>query len=355
MPIESVSLSFLSIFTLVSFFIFLASLNYSTKIGKTSILDLDFSKPQAFHTKPLPRCGGLALIVSLVVFNIMHYLFFEKIILDYLIISCCFFLLGFLDDIKIRLAPKLRLILMVVILLTVINLFSLYIEKSGLAFLNLWLENTLFKNLFVLLCFLFIVNGSNLIDGFNGLLGIHILIINLILLYINVINGNEELSIILISQIILFFIFFLFNFPSAKMFFGDSGSYLVGSLISINVIKSSNLNPEISPFFFCVILFYLFYEVFFSFFRKIFQKKSPLKPDEIHLHMLIFRKLKKINMKNPNALTGLIMNLMYLSLILPVLFSLVYGQDSALFYRYWFFGLLVIYTLFYARLYKLSK
>jgi UDP-N-acetylmuramyl pentapeptide phosphotransferase/UDP-N-acetylglucosamine-1-phosphate transferase len=53
------------------------------------------------------------------------------------------------------------------------------IYKTGLGFLNNWIENYYFiAILFSLLCFVFIINGANLIDGFNGLLGIHFLIIN---------------------------------------------------------------------------------------------------------------------------------------------------------------------------------
>ena len=41
-----------------------------------------------------------------------------------------------------------------------------------------------FFKFFLLLCFLFVVNGANLIDGFNGLLAINLIIINIILTYI---------------------------------------------------------------------------------------------------------------------------------------------------------------------------
>ena len=93
------------------------------------------------------------------------------------------------------------------------------------------MKNHIFSSLFVLLCFLFIINGANLIDGFNGLLAINLIIINVILAYININYGNNEFSIILISQIIVLIVFLLFNFPSAKIFFGDSGAYLMGSLL----------------------------------------------------------------------------------------------------------------------------
>jgi len=355
MPTESVSLSLLSIISLVSFFVFLVTSKFSNKIKSGILLDSDFEKPQAFHKELVPRSGGLAGIISLIIFFTLYYLLFEKFLFDYLVLSIAIFLLGFLEDIKFKISPNYRLILMIAILTFFIFFFSIGIKGVDVPFLNAWMDNAIFSTAFILLCFLFIMNGANLVDGFNGLLTIHLLIINIILVFLNLNGGNQNLAWIITGQIVVLLSFLVFNFPKAKMFMGDSGSYLFGSLVAFNIIKTNNSNPEVSSFFFCVILFYLFYEVFFSFFRKIFQKKSPLKPDEIHLHMLVFRKLKKINMKNPNALTGLIINLMYLSLILPALFSLTYGQDSALFYRYWFFGLLGIYTLFYTRLYKLGK
>ena len=161
------------------------------------------------------------------------------------------------------------------------------------------------------MCFLFIINGSNLIDGFNGLLVIHLLIINLVILSLNI-NGDKNFIFLIIGQIIILFLFLLFNFPKAKMFFGDSGSYLFGSLTVMNVIETNNKNPEISSFFFCVILFYLFFEVFFSFFRKLVLKKSPLKPDDKHLHMLFYKYLEKSGkFIDPNYINSLFINLIY--------------------------------------------
>ena len=108
---------------------------------------------------------------------------------------------------------------------------------------------------------MFVVNGANLIDGFNGLLAVHFLLINCIFLLINIVNQNENLSIILSAQVIIVLSFLFFNFPKAKIFLGDSGSYLLGTLIVLNTIKTYELNPQISPFFFAGVLFYLFYVI----------------------------------------------------------------------------------------------
>ena len=241
---------------------------------------------------------------------------------------------------------------MIIILLACINIFSIQINRSGLEFLDFWLENNIFQICFVLLCFLFVINGANLVDGFNGLLAIHFLLINSIFLLINLVNQNESMSIVLLSQIIIVVIFLLFNFPKAKIFLGDSGSYLLGSLIVLNTINTYEVNTSLSPFFFASVLFYLFYEVLFSFIRKVVLKISPLKPDGKHLHMLLYNWLissKKI--KKPHYLTSILVNLTYLSFQVP----LFYFKNNALFSRYWFFLLIGLYTVIYFRLYSFSK
>ena len=99
-------------------------------------------------------------------------------------------------------------------------------------------------------------------------------------------SKNNELAFFILFQILVIAVFLKYNFPNAKTFLGDSGSYFLGAFIAISVIKTSIANPLISPFYFCILLFYLFFEVFFSFFRKLIkEKESPLHSDENHFHM----------------------------------------------------------------------
>ena len=63
MGTESIEASFLSIFALISFFIFLLVSKYSHKVKGGALLDSDFSKPQAFHETPVSRSGGIAAII----------------------------------------------------------------------------------------------------------------------------------------------------------------------------------------------------------------------------------------------------------------------------------------------------
>ena len=352
MGTESIEASFLSFFALVSFFIFLIVSKYSHKFKGGALLDKDFIKPQAFHDTPVTRSGGVAVILSFSIFLIIYNLLYDQVLYDYIFISYSVFLVGFLDDLRININPFKRLIIMIFLVFTFILILPIKISNIDLAFLNLLLSSHIFSSIFVLLCFLFIINGANLIDGFNGLLTINLIIINVILTYINFNNGDLEFSILLISQVIILFSFLLFNFPNAKIFLGDSGAYTLGAMTGLNTIITNNLNPSVSSFFFCTLLFYLFFEVFFSFLRKILEKKSPIHPDDKHLHMLSFYKISNFYGKSRgNYLNSIIINFLYLILILPGLYLMKDPQLS----QYWFFILLLIYTLIYSRLYRLTK
>jgi len=93
------------------------------------------------------------------------------------------------------------------------------------------LEIDIFALFFICLCFLFIINGSNLIDGYNGLLGIHTLIILTNLLFVNHFNGNNDLAFFIFLGILIVIIFLIYNFPKATLFLGDGGSYFLGAFV----------------------------------------------------------------------------------------------------------------------------
>ena len=190
MGTESIEASFLSIFALISFFIFLLISKYSHRIRGGALLDKDFSKPQAFHDTPVTRSGGIAAIISLSIFFYIYYLLYAEVLYNYILISYSVFLVGFLDDLRINIKPFKRLLLMVFLLFIIIYFLPIKIFNIDVPFLSSFMSSHLFSSIFILLCFLFVINGANLIDGFNGLLTINLIIINIILTYINMNNQN---------------------------------------------------------------------------------------------------------------------------------------------------------------------
>ena len=111
---ESIELGFLSIFALLTFFIFLIVNKNSHKISNGALLDNDFTKPQAFHKEPVPRSGGVASLISLFLFLIIYNVLYTEILYNYLFICSSLFFVGYLDDLKIKINPNTRLVLMIV-------------------------------------------------------------------------------------------------------------------------------------------------------------------------------------------------------------------------------------------------
>ena len=319
------------------------------------LIDNQLNKPQAFHESPVSTAGGTCMLFSLIVVYFYFLLFKSTIYFEYLSFCILFFLLGFVDDIKINIKPKIRLVLMIIFLIILVKYNNFYFDKTGIRVLNDWLENSkIFSLIFICLCFLFIINGANLIDGYNGLLGFHSLIILINLFFINYLSENNDLANLLFFIIIILVIFLWFNFPKAKIFLGDSGAYLLGSFIAISVIKTSIANLEISPFYFCILLFYLFFEVFFSFFRKLIKEKSsPVHPDKKHLHMLLYSiLLKKNNNKlKSNYYVSIIINSIYFIIIIPSILMM----ENGMFCKYYSIILFIIYTFSYKKAYDKIK
>ena len=311
------------------------------------LIDDHFAKPQAFHELPISIAGGVGIFFSFLIVYFNFFLFKNIIFLEYFLFCTLFFLLGFVDDLKIDIKPALRLFLMIIFLVVLIKYNNFYLEYTGIKVLNNWLESSkVFSLIFICLCFLFVINGANLIDGYNGLLGFHSLIILINLFVVNYLSGNNDLANLLFFQIIILIIFLIFNFPKARIFLGDGGSYLLGAFIAVSAIKTSIENPNISPFFFCILLFYLFFEVFFSFFRKLIKEKmSPIHPDRKHLHMLFYKiLLKKNNDKlKSNYLVSIFINLIYLVLIIPAILKM----ESGLFCKYYSIVFFIVYLFLY--------
>ena len=325
-----------------------------SKLDPKLLVDNELNKPQAFHEVPISTIGGVGIFLSFLIGS--FYFFITKQIIYYEYLSFCtfFFLLGASDDLKLNLKPKFRLILMIAFLITLVVSNKFYIQNTGIGFLNRFLEIDIFALFFICLCFLFIINGSNLIDGYNGLLGIHTFIILTNLFFVNYFNENFDLSVFIFCGILIIIVFLKYNFPKASLFLGDSGSYFLGAFVAISTIKTSMANPSVSPFYFCFLLFYLFFEVFFSFIRKIsIEKKSPLFPDKKHLHMLIYKILLKKN-KNKfksNYCVSLAINSIYLIMIIPSVFMM----NNGLFCKYYSILFFLVYCFSYKIVYEKVK
>ena len=117
-----------------------------------------------------------------------------------------------------------------------------------------------------------LINGTNFIDGLNGLVLSYYLVVVFIifklgLFELSVLNNFDVyLIMIVLSYLILFNIF-------NQLYIGDSGSYLIGFYIGYFLIQIYENSQIFSPYFIALLLWYPAFEILFSIIRKNYFKK----------------------------------------------------------------------------------
>lgn len=259
--------------------------------------------------KNIQLSGGIFIIfyLSLIMFDQSNNLF--------LIFAFLIFFVGFFSDLRKLNSVNIRLSIQVLIIIVFLIIFELNIYPTRIFFLDNLLKYNYFNYIFLSVCILIIVNGSNFVDGLNTLNLGYFLSILIILKIINI-QGNfvlyENLNFLIFSFLIIF-IFNLFN----KFYIGDSGAYLNGFFFSYLLINFYQNNTFISPFFIALLLWYPSFEILFSVIRKSSISLSPFKPDQSHFHQLLYFFLnKKIIKKNltSNVLAANIINIYNLTI-----------------------------------------
>ena len=200
---------------------------------------------------------------------------------------------GFLSDIGILKSAKLRFIIQIALVLLAVIILNKYVQSVKWDFLDNLLMSNFFKILFTSFCILTIINGTNFLDGLNTLVIGYYLIIS-----ICIITFFKNNDLLLVShQTITFFSVIIFSLLILNslnlLYLGDNGAYLLAFFVSIILIDLSNNLKNLSPYYVANLLWYPAYETLFSIIRKVKNKKSPLKPDNLHLHQLIYQSIKK--------------------------------------------------------------
>ena len=269
------------------------------------LVDKKFSSHKSFITKELsPITGGFIFLIS-----ILFFLTFDNQYLKFFLFSI--FVIGFLSDTNYLFSPLKRFSLQIFIVILFIYFNQTFIESVRIQFLDDLLQNVYFKYFLTLFCFLVLMNGSNFMDGVNGLLLGYFLILLIVCAVsikkfgLNFDVQNFRVMIIVLGIILIFNLF-------GKLLTGDSGAYSISFIIGFSLIALVNLTDKVSPYFVACLLWYPAYECLFSIIRKKIIKKSITDPDNKHLHHLIFIYFKrKLKLKGIflNTFTGLSINL----------------------------------------------
>ena len=330
---------------ILSFYIILIfSLNLVVKKYKL-ILSNTGLEHQSFVNNSIPLTGGIfsllpALYLFLPNYNLFCYIFI------------LLFILGLLSDLNILISPKKRFFLQLLLVIFFTTVYKFEVTPTKIIFFDNIIQNNYWGYIFTAFCLMILINGSNFIDGLNGLLIGYISLIILFLIKLDLFSSLNFFDNKYIYFIIIFLFILFLNFFN-QLFLGDSGAYSLSFLIGFVLIEIYNLNQNISPYFIILLLWYPCFENLFSILRKIFYKKNnPLKPDTEHLHQKLF-----IYCKKKFDLTDLKSNI-FSSLILLIFNAFIFysasKEISNTFYQITLIGISVItYLVVYFVLHKI--
>jgi UDP-GlcNAc:undecaprenyl-phosphate GlcNAc-1-phosphate transferase len=326
------------IIIIVSCFILFFIFNYySYKINL-----LDIPNARKIHKNPVPLIGGivigLCLILSVYLFDFKDKYF--NVILSF---SLLILITGVLDDFK-NLSAINKLILQFLPISIIIFKYNFFLEDLGYyPYLGL-IELGSFAPIFTLLGIFLFINACNYIDGIDGSFGL-IYLSSILILYFNISNKDLDINYFYLTISIPVIIFLFFNLTPflPKIFLGDSGSLLLGYLLSCLLIISYNkyqTHPIIVAW--CVSL--IVYDFLFVNIYRIYKKRNITKARKDHIQHVCIKHSKSIIKSNiimvglntSFAIIGIFLYKYYnplASLLIFIIMFLVYS-----FFRFKFFN-----------------
>ena len=281
---------------IVSFLLATFAVVRSATLHGTLSADHDLSGPQKFHTAPVPRIGGLGGFAA-----VLAGMVFARLAgadgasrEPWLLLACSLpaFLSGIGEDLTKKVSPRRRLLFTLVSAALGCWLLDGVLRRSDIPGVDLLITMTPFAVALTLLCVTGVANAVNIIDGFNGLASMCVLIMLMALAYVGLqVQDRLVLTAALISAGAVLG-FFVWNFPGGLIFLGDGGAYLLGFMVAELGVLLIVRNADVSPLFPLLMCAYPIFETLFSMYRrKVLKGVASSQPDGIHMHTLIHRRL----------------------------------------------------------------
>jgi UDP-GlcNAc:undecaprenyl-phosphate GlcNAc-1-phosphate transferase len=280
----------------VSFLFVLVVMPQVIRVAQQWELFDDHSLSRKDHGYGIPRLGGVAVFISLLLTSLfliakeatnlpMYELYAAGIIM---------FMAGLKDDLLgMRCRSKFAVQAIVSLIVTVpgniriTNLYGIFsIHQLS------YLESVIFSAFIIM----FIINSFNLIDGIDGLAGTLGVIACGAFAYYFMLAGEVSLAKLALSAAAALIAFLGYNYSPSKIFMGDSGSLLLGLMCAVFAIKFIAINEVSSlhsihaaPAFAVAILIVPTFDTLSVIAIRIANRKSPFKPDRNHIHHRLLR------------------------------------------------------------------
>jgi len=257
---------------------------------------IDKINNRSSHSSLATRSGGISIFLTLFLISVYFYLSgFDIYEFSLLVPLSLLMVVGLYDDVN-GVDFKLKFIFQIIAAKIIIDNGLIIDNLHGL--FGVYELSRITAQLLTIFIIVAIINSINFIDGIDGLaITTVILFIIGFEFFASDPTSFTNLSTILIGSLVPIY---YFNFRKKnKVFLGDSGSLLLGGVISMYVIRILTNNYIIQPefdlhkiLFVISILFYPIIDIIRIFFLRLKKGRSPFHADKNHIHHLILKKIK---------------------------------------------------------------
>lgn len=242
---------------------------------------IDAPDPRKVHVAPIPRIGGLAMVIGSVV-PIAVWLDFTPQISAFLGGVLIITVFGVWDDranldYRLKFAGQIAAAILVTVVGDVVIRYIPFGPAGGL-------QDAVAIPLTVVFL-VGITNAVNLADGLDGLAsGISLLSTGVVAL-LAYLAGNDALLLLSLAVSGSICGFLRYNTHPASVFMGDTGSQFLGySLGYMVVVLTQNVNSAVSPVLLVLMLGLPILDTLSVMIQRIREGRSPFSPDRNHLH-----------------------------------------------------------------------
>ena len=245
-------------------------------------------KVQGLHQVPVPRIGGLPVVIGIIT-GLCFWNAGEEMTAWLLLASAIpVFLFGVAEDFHFDISPAARLFAAIIS-----GALAVWLLHAWLPDIRVPVFDDIMKFAPVGICLTIfasttMVHAYNLSDGLNGLCSGFALIALLGLQAIALSVGDSEIA--GIANLVMFAVagFWGLNFFTGKIFLGDGGAYLLGHLVAWLSILLSARHPEVSPWALFLNTLVPITDTILAIIRRLRHKQALDEPDRLHLHHLVF-------------------------------------------------------------------
>lgn len=246
------------------------------------------------HKTLATRSGGIGIFLTILIISLYYY--FQGIeIFDYslFIPLGIMLLMGVYDDLY-NADFKLKFFLQMIVAKILID--QGYVISNYWGLFGLYEIPWLLAQVSTVFVFLVIVNAINFIDGIDGLAITEVIKTILIIEFFS--SSKTLLTSLTLLLILSLIPLYYFNFKrDKKVFLGDGGSLLLGTIISVYIFYllggdfEFKINFAVNKVFFAIlILLYPLVDLLRVFIIRVKNGDSPFKPDQNHIHHFLIKK-----------------------------------------------------------------